>query len=148
MTLVEFLTARLDEDEQVARWAIQYSGLRDRGLAESWEVVRTGEEGRSLLIQTRYEALRSKPVTEFYDAAFHRPLADHIARHDPARVLREVEAKRRLVERYERAVSQSASVSQYIRGQDHGYEEACRDALHDAAAVYSDHPDYREEWRP
>ena len=72
--------------------------------------------------------------------------AAHIARHDPARVLREVADKRRLIERYERAAAVPESVSSFVRGQDDGYREACLDATRDAAAVHSGHPGYREEW--
>lgn len=77
-TLVDFLLARLDEDEEAAR-----------GLAESlpspaeptWEA-----DGRSV---------RMGGITMF-DA--HPLMAAHIARHDPTRTLAEVEAKRRIVQ--------------------------------------------------
>ena len=72
----------------------------------------------------------------------------HIARHDPARVLREVEAKRAMIARYERAAALPASVVSFTHGQDDGYAQACADAIRDAAAVWSDHPDYRQEWKP
>lgn len=62
------------------------------------------------------------------------------------RMLREVTAKRALIERYERAARIPASVAGYVRGQDDGYREACLDALRDAAAVYDSHPGYRSEW--
>ncbi|TYK45150.1 DUF6221 family protein [Actinomadura decatromicini] len=72
----------------------------------------------------------------------------HPARHNPGRVLREVEAKRRLIERYERAATIPASISGFVRGQDDGYRQGCLDAIHDAAAVYAEHPDYQAEWKP
>lgn len=56
--------------------------------------------------------------------------AAHIARHDPARVLREVAAKRAIVERY-------AKAPDWAGGED----------VRLLAAVWSDHPDYRQEWR-
>jgi hypothetical protein len=55
--------------------------------------------------------------------------AVHIARHDPARVLAECEAKRRIVEWY---------------GEEPG---RVGPALGMLAAVYADHPEFREEWR-
>lgn len=65
MTLVEFLAARLDDDEAVAQRAARWNeGCRD------W-------------------------------ATDGEPDWEHIARHDPARVLREVEAKRRIVAMHE-----------------------------------------------
>lgn len=70
------------------------------------------------------------------------------ARHDPARVLREVEAKRAMIARYERAAALPASVVSFTHGQDDGYAQACLDAIRDAVAIWSDHPDYRQGWRP
>lgn len=55
--------------------------------------------------------------------------AGHIARHDPARVLREVEAKRRILALHEEL------------NEPHLYE-----AVQHLAAVWSDHPGYRPEW--
>lgn len=64
------------------------------------------------------------------------------------RALREVAAKRRILTRYEYACRQ-ASVN--IDAEQEAWEKIAgaleRDAL-DLAAVYSDHPDYREEWKP
>lgn len=59
----------------------------------------------------------------------------HIARHDPARVLREVEAKRRVVDRYS-----------WLR--EHGDTGDMAWVLPLLAAAYADHPDYRPEWAP
>lgn len=70
----------------------------------------------------------------------------HIVRHDPARVLREVAAKRAILQRYVRASEVPPSVAGYVRGQDSGYTEACLDALRDLASAWSDHPEYRTEW--
>lgn len=65
----------------------------------------------------------------------------------PSQLLRHVEATRRLIQRYERAVAAGESVSGYIRGQDRGYREACLDAIRDAAEVHANHPDYDPAWR-
>lgn len=148
--LVEFLRARLTEDEMAAHQAGQYSGLRDRGLVEGWELARFGEELRRLKVQTTYGTLPPKLVTTFDDALFDRPIAAHIARHNPARVLREVEAKRGIIERHEQAreFGGKSTISAHVNAQDDGYVQACFDALRDLALPYADHPDYREEWRP
>lgn len=76
--------------------------------------------------------------------------ARHIIRHDPARVLREVEAERAIVARYEYACLQA----------DHPWHSAAERAawekiagalelcVVDLTAAYVDHPDNRsEEWR-
>lgn len=81
MELVDFLRARLDEDEAAAR-AVGYD--RIEAVDYLWGT-------RHLLLQ-RNDGGESKATTEL-DA----DLAAHIVRHDPARVLAEVEAKRRLL---------------------------------------------------
>lgn len=69
----------------------------------------------------------------------------------PARMLREVEAKRRIVEQW--ATHEALDRETFEAEGEHArslvslraaYWDACRDL----ASVYADHPDYREEWRP
>jgi hypothetical protein len=67
---------------------------------------------------------------------------EHIARQDPARVLRGVAAKRAIIEHCERAVEQ-----QGIAMED-GQEALAEWVLAELAAVWSGHPDYRQEWKP
>lgn len=109
--LIEFLRARFAEDERVAR-------------AAGWHVWCLGEGVGVVLARSngRFVAERCRE----YDAT-------HIARHDPARVLREVEAKGRIVDYIEVVMS-------------HGRHD--HELLGALALPYSDHADYREEWRP
>lgn len=135
--LVEFLRARLAEDEQVAK---------DATPGPWWDDTPEGAWGESpdAVVAAGTGMVAKLPVSERGGLN-----ALHIERHDPARVLAEVEAKRKLIERYERAVRVGgSSPSDFMRGQDDGYEQACLDAIRDAAEVYADHPDYRDEWRP
>lgn len=69
-----------------------------------------------------------------------------ISDYDPARVLAECEAKRRIVEFYgdrevSVALSNEASAEVYAA-------ESIERAMQFLAAVYADHPDFRDEWRP
>ncbi|MDT9688182.1 DUF6221 family protein [Streptomyces sp. P9(2023)] len=57
----------------------------------------------------------------------------HIARHTPARVLAEVDAKRRIL-------------NDLWGGPDH--EDMWAHHIRLLALPYADHPDYRDEWRP
>ncbi len=92
MTLVEFLRARLAEDDAAARAF---------GIGV-WSVA--------------------------------GPQAEHIARWDPARVLAECEAKRRIIEQ--------------VRDVKWG-GFAVRDTILELLALpYADHPDYRAWWAP
>ena len=71
-------------------------------------------------------------------------LAAHIARHDPARVLAEVEAKRRIVRAHAKWC-EGRCEAKYPEG---GFDAAHYWSIKSLAAAYADHPDYREEWRP
>lgn len=129
MDLMEFLRARLDEDEQAAKAATsgpwRYSeGKHWRKPGTSWfeEAVFAGEVGRAATCVAGTG--ETDDPQSMADAAF-------IARHDPARALAEVTAKRRILQRYA----------------DNAVDEWPLFPLLELAAVYADHPDYREEWR-
>lgn len=70
--------------------------------------------------------------------------AVHIAEHDPARVLREIDAKRELLSRYE-AMAAHVLV---MTGVESILSEYRRVILPRLALPYADRPGYREEWRP
>jgi len=77
------------------------------------------------------------------DAAF-------IARHNPARVLAEVDAKRRIVELHEPANVEDSEEAVCMTCDDlRGIEPAypCR-TLRLLALPYANHPDYQDSWRP
>ena len=82
------------------------------------------------------------------------PAAEHAARHDPARVLAECAAKRRLV----LACRDSAPDRHFLGARPQGLADFPLSPAdqHQLAALtlallalpYADHPDYRPEWRP
>lgn len=90
------------------------------------------------------EALPGSSDMERYLAGLPRyePRDSHIARHDPARVLREVEAKRAIIDQYVRD-SDSDHWEARLAADDFG-----EDAVRLLAAVYADRPGHREEWKP
>ena len=99
--IVAFLTARLDEDEADARAAIA-----DRSDTERWEAKGFPERDRVEWIvrdvEEKYASHGYPGHTAVASAVPGGPrdgggVAAHIARHDPARVLREVKAKRAIV---------------------------------------------------
>ena len=65
-----------------------------------------------------------------------------------ARVLREVEAKRAIVRRYERGAGGELPEWQAGRELIVAGLAILLGVLRDLAAVYSDHPDYRQKWKP
>ena len=86
--------------------------------------------------------------------------AGHIARHDPARVLREVAAKRRTLAALDQRRHFLDNTEWYgcraIDGDDRPTGAACSCGRDDEvlkqqrllAEVFADHPDYRQEWAP
>lgn len=129
--IVGFLRARLDEDEAVARAAT---------------------EGEVNWSHWTFDPRRSVVVTpdEFIVAAgvdkdaMNDPDGEHIARHDPARVLADVAAKRAMIDHVEGCEEQI----QGEWGVGPTTEDTWVEVFGPMAAVYSDHPDYQQEWKP
>jgi hypothetical protein len=72
------------------------------------------------------------------------PAANYVLAHDPARVLRDIEAKRAIVD-------DLAEVLRWGERKGPDYQdgaESCERTLKRLALAYADHPDYREVWRP
>ena len=79
--LVAFLNARLDEDEATAKASVM----------PEWMISESGEFGYIVA------AVGTETTGESIADAWQEDVAVHIARHDPARVLRRVKATRDLV---------------------------------------------------
>lgn len=173
ITLVDFLEARLAEDEA---WALAASAPYEHAVEGStvppggvhWTWV-NGEDwspltadpavddkigGRdlygcdvNLASVERWPLRRAQPEIGQLPRTFPRAVAysmvevdsaaaGHIVRHDPARVLREVEAKRKAIETHR------------WHGPDGCAEDQFCPLLTSMAAVWADHPDYQAEWSP
>jgi hypothetical protein len=128
--LIAFLRARLAEDEATAR-AVAWDGS---GNSLSW-------------------GLAASATVEVGNDEFNtddRTVANHIVNHDPARVLREVEAKRRILTD---VVSEMDSMTDQIHLEWGAgpLDPTTRESLillRLLALPYADHPDFRDEWRP
>lgn len=130
MDLIDFLKARIDEDEAAAKAA----NAVDTESVGEWTVVETplcipgGRTAIDVTVEssldwTLCDGIGSGSLSE------RRGLAEHIARHDPARVLADVAAKRAIVDDY-------AEVPSTARLR----------PLRWLAEVWRDHPDYDAEW--
>lgn len=157
MDIAEFLTARLGEDEAAAKAA---PGCRWQSHTEA-DIAGASvyDEQWVLLYPERYDhdnALSDKPgaTGPMYIQRARDELVVHIARHDPARVLREVEAKRARLALMTEAVAEmdkllaDDTASKIDQAMAVGRARAATVAVKHDAAVYSDHPDYDEKWRP
>ncbi|WP_411095966.1 DUF6221 family protein [Streptomyces sp. 020-2-3H-GM] len=137
--LVAFLKARYDEEAADAQDATEGPWFVEQAD------TRWGEERDARLVG-RGKVIATLP----YDVNGHLNVA-HIARHDPARTLREVEAKRRIIERHSPHSMGGCRTCERphwgVQVCDHCERAAPCPDLRDLATVYADHPDYLSEWR-
>lgn len=157
--LVEFLRVRLDEDERLARKAVREPGQGSPAKVPAWSAyVEGGSDG---------SAVESADGKISFVVGGPLARAEHVARHGPARVLRKVEAKRRIIDLH----AGSHDCPEFISGtypddwpaaapygkagqpwehtstEHHEEGEPCP-TLRLLAQPYVDHPDYRQEWAP
>ena len=122
--LASFLLARLDEDEAAARAATQ-GGWR----ADGEDIVLVSDDphwnGTCIANASGYDG-------------------DHIARHDPVRVLREVAAKRAILRDYQDCAEAAEYAGEIMRAARDAY---ARSLMH-LSAAWIGHADYRQEWAP
>lgn len=138
--LVAFLRARLDDNE-----ATTLPFRNSSGYAAEW---RCDEVGGT--------------VREVGDPPFGLPntvaradihaTAVHIARHDPARVLADVESKRRIIDACvevigDRDLSGYGEFGVLVDDPNALAVTLAVETLRLLAEPFSDHPDYRHEWR-
>lgn len=127
--LVAFLRARLAEDEAVAK----------RAKPGPWTA-----DGCSV-----YATHPTDEVVDYVYEDSYDDSADHIALHDPARVLATVEAVRQVVGLYEIALlGAEATAGTAIGGAAKLLKTAREDVVKWLATIYADHPDYRAAWAP
>lgn len=129
MTITEFLKARIAEDERAARDATE----------GPWEVKPTkgGDQPWITEVGSDYWLAR----TSSDPGSARDANAQHIARHDPSRVLAECAAKRAILEQRKGSDS-SMNDDEWTMG----YSDANYDALYAIASVYAGHPDFQQEW--
>jgi Family of unknown function (DUF6221) len=127
--LINFLRYRVTEDEALALEAPQ----------GPWHIGNAVDPTKPCHVHTF-------PGARMVADGLNWLVAEHIAMHDPARVLAEVEAKRRVLDRYE---NQVAMLRNHMGGILTKYLAAELLAVVQLLALpYASHPDFREEWRP
>lgn len=156
MTIIEFLLARIAEDEQAARLAGDVQAWRDVDMRDTYLT----KDGACFLTVD----LNNDAAGMYWN---------HAARHFPTRVLAECAAKRAIVElhqqwpvlvqgdpQYDRvdnaapgaiALRMSQQIA-WLTEQEYrrrfGSEPPTAPMLRALAAVYADHPDYDPAWAP
>jgi hypothetical protein len=134
VTLTDFLLERIAEDETVARGAYRDS-VDDAGIChETWTEASTAVMWGDVTAISGLEP---------------DYLATHIARHDPARVLAECEAKRGAIEAAWRDHMQIESEWGMCQTREQMSAKSDNpEVLHWLALPYADHSDYDASWRP
>jgi hypothetical protein len=131
MTITEFIRARLAEEEQTAQAAAGAG------------------------VEVGVWTLSDATATQVRDGNGNRVgghtwphKGAHIALHDPARVLREIAARRAVLDM---ALTEQEAGDRYGAGfneASEGWHDAQEHVLKQLASVYADHPDYDQEWAP
>lgn len=124
--LIEFVRARLDDEAAVAGEATQETTGRWTARETDW--------GGGAIVEDDCGAL-------ILPTAANAGHYQHIARHNPARVLAEIEAKREMLRLFERSHDYPAIFTS-------GFGAAMEQVVRLFAAPYADHPDYRQQWTP
>lgn len=165
MNIAEFVLARIAEDEQWAREASRHNeepliqgGEHWRWECDAHDVVIPTEPLTSEFLECPVEddhhgsaSLRSVETYPYHAISGEGPsihfgtdeitpiVAGHVARWDPARVLAECEAKRRIVGEHSRIPGDGINFT--IAEQDRA-----EDVLLALALPYADHPDFDPAW--
>lgn len=163
--IAEFLAAQLDEDEQTARLAAEAGRRADpryRWIVEPFVPETPASVPTGAWVNDEHE-IGVAVVNGSY-------AAEHIARHDPARVLAEVATKRRIIELhemsrwtwkhqpgvYELPEGFEGPLAEYCttcsttsrEGLDNFYEPWPCDTLKLLAVPHAGQPGYKDQWRP
>ncbi|MDX2766418.1 DUF6221 family protein [Streptomyces europaeiscabiei] len=145
--LVQWLRAQLDEDERIAKaatpgpWRAHDTHLGQYGHAAT---VLSGE-GNDTDLRAWLPSMSQEPWDEARNVWAD---AEHVAAHDPARVLREIDAKREIVEQHVPVGDGTVCLS-YCHTRTPGEAQTwpCL-TLRLLALPYADRPGYQDEWKP
>lgn len=131
--LVSFVQARIAEDEAAARATAE-------NYPPPWRGREVDDEGDS--IETNVVFDTSHRTVVWWESGSREAmdrLGEHIAGHDPARVLADCAAKRAIVEQYRRAVANQEFGRSHV-------VLALAAVLMQLAQPYAGHPDFAPSW--
>lgn len=127
--LTEFLQARLAEDEQAAREAADHDSGR-WFMGDKWNIYRAESE---------VDEVDGTVTHDLIAWGNAKPQSEHIARHDPARTLADIEAKRRII----------AEILAECEGAMYDpHRGIYGKTLRLLAQPHADHPGYDPGWKP
>lgn len=129
--LSDFLLARIAEDEEAARDAAGWDLSGRKRSSGNWR-----RDGLNSVVDDQRRSVvhgDGGPPSDYE--------VDHIARWNPARVIADCDARRRIVE-------QCRYIAEYHVSDDFAADNLADETLAHLALPYADHPDYRSEWAP
>jgi hypothetical protein len=142
MTLVEFLRARLAEDEAAA------------GAGDRWRWIDPGHPRiKQALVNADGRWVLPVALSDAYPSVAD---AEHIAAHDPARVLAEVAVKRQILDMCAEVIAAHPDADDWpaararagvLRAVGGDHMSLAEDVIAALALPYADHPSFQEEWR-
>jgi hypothetical protein len=149
--IVDFLTARYDEEQQLAACAAA-------GDPAPWRANTSNQRGNQFRDEHGNGLVIAADDIPLWDCEGSSTLcmtastARHVAYWDPARVLADIAAKRAIVKGYAGARTRLAEVRRdgyhaFNAQKVQGAEEALTMAVLALAAPYAEHPDYDPAWR-
>jgi hypothetical protein len=147
---VAWLRAPLDEDEWLARQADVKQGDPDWWVGPAptaggeFFTVRSLRDVHPIARVQRLDGDDGEPAAILDGAA----AADHIARHDPARVLREVEAKRRIIDLHAPHRDGACPTCWRVAPRSSTREDFPCPTLRLLALPYATEPGYQRAWWP
>lgn len=146
LTVTDFILARIAEDEEAARGACEAPWVTMDWPAASQVLV----DPKAIRDEKwKYGKLGHVAMAE------HSEYATHIARHDPARVLAQCAAMRKIVELHQistERVWEHSWDGPSVQVEERscvicGWVPTACDTIRALASVWSDHPAFRDEWR-
>ena len=140
MKIEEFIEARVSEDEIAAAAALESLRVDQDYLSEDWAWYRSVGWG----------GLANRAGTRSWGESTAE--SSHINRHGPARVLRQCAMVRAMLKHAATAAEMDDRIENEWGGfgsRDLNTDPVIDTLMHrDLAAVWSDHPDYQQEWKP
>lgn len=136
--LVAFVTARLDDDERFVRVMVT-AGQRNADNATAADMA----DALGMMMTIMADPDARAEMEHWLDSKTTPPTGTD-------RVLRDIEAKRRVLAAYADCVDASGFFREKLGTGTHmaAAAESYANFIRWDAAAWSDHPDYREEWKP
>lgn len=127
--LVRWYGQQLDEDERLAHAADGTVG----GLDKDWTYQPADDTSGRVVARGFYVVILDVQGN----------VGEHVAAHDPRRVLQEIAARRQAIAHYQAVRNYAREHEAYVLA-----EGAVVKQIQIAASAYDQRPGYREEWRP